>query len=304
MRIIFYGTPDFAVESLRALVEAGKQIVAVVTATDKWGGRNKSVLLESAVKKYAVSEGLLVLQPEKLKNPDFLEQIRALKPDLQIVVAFRMMPEVLWSMPPMGTFNLHGSLLPNYRGAAPINWAIINGEKETGVTTFFLKHEIDTGQIIYQEKTPIEAHETVEQVYNRLMAIGAKLVVKTVEDIEQGNVTTWPQDETIVSHAPKLFEETCQIDASKSAEAVHNFIRGLSPYPGAWMLFEGKKLKVYLSKVVENQEDFVAQGQTICGPKRFLLGTGEGGLVEFLEVQQEGKKRLDVKSFLNGYRPT
>ena len=304
MRIIFYGTPDFAVESLRALVEAGKQIVAVVTATDKWGGRNKSVLLESAVKKYAVSEGLLVLQPEKLKNPDFLEQIRALKPDLQIVVAFRMMPEVLWSMPPMGTFNLHGSLLPKYRGAAPINWAIINGEKETGVTTFFLKHEIDTGQIIYQEKTPIEAHETVEQVYNRLMAIGAKLVVKTVAHIEQGNVKTWPQDETIVSHAPKLFEETCQIDASKSAEPVHNFIRGLSPYPGAWMLFEGKKLKVYLSKVVQNQEDFVAQGQTICGPKRFLLGTGEGGLVEFLEIQQEGKKRMDVKSFLNGYRPT
>ncbi|MFN3316928.1 MAG: methionyl-tRNA formyltransferase, partial [Raineya sp.] len=232
MRIIFMGTPEFAVPSLQVLVENGYNIVGVVTAPDKPAGRGKQMQV-SEVKQYALSQNLPILQPEKLKSPDFLAELQALKADLQVVVAFRMLPEVVWAMPPIGTFNLHASLLPKYRGAAPINWAIINGETETGVTTFFLQHEIDTGNIIFQEKEPISPTDTAGSLYQRLMHKGAKLVLKTVQTIEKGDVQTFPQVGEI-THAPKIFRETCQIDWNKTSTEIYNFVRGLAPYPAAW----------------------------------------------------------------------
>jgi len=238
IRIVFMGTPDFAVESLKALVENGYQVVGVITAPDKPAGRGRQ-LCEPAVKKYAIENKLNVLQPEKLKNPEFIAELESLKADLQIVVAFRMLPEIVWNMPPMGTFNLHASLLPQYRGAAPLNWAIINGETETGVSTFLLSHEIDTGQIIFQEKVDIGENDSVGDLHDRMMAIGSALVLKTVDAIAEGKIEPIDQTKLIdnperIKHAPKIFKNDCRIDWTRDTESVRNMIRGLSPYPTAW----------------------------------------------------------------------
>lgn len=301
MRIVFMGTPDFAVPSLDILVQHGYNIVGVITATDKVGGRGKKKILESAVKKYAVSKGIKVLQPKNLKKPDFVEELRALKADLQVVVAFRMLPEVVWNMPPIGTFNLHGSLLPKYRGAAPINWAVIRGETQTGVTTFFLKHAIDTGNLLFQSKMPIGENDTVGEVHDKMMALGADLVLKTVQAIESGNYTAQPQDESLVSHAPKIFHETCQVDFSQSTVDVHNFIRGLSPYPTAWTQLEGKKLKLFrtLKSIEAHQHE---PGSFHSDNKSFLKIATQDGFVDVLELQIAGRKRMKIKDFLNGYQ--
>lgn len=239
LRIVYMGTPEFAVESLKRLVEGGYNVVAVITMPDKPMGRHGSVLQASPVKQYAVSQGLKVLQPERLKDEAFVEELRALKADLQIVVAFRMLPEVVWNMPPMGTFNLHASLLPQYRGAAPINWAVMNGDTETGITTFFLKHEIDTGEVIQQVKVPIADTDNVEIVYDKLMMLGGDLVLETVDAILNGTVKSIPQEEMFASEAelrpaPKIFKETCRIDWNKGVKGVYDHVRGLSPYPAAW----------------------------------------------------------------------
>lgn len=294
------GTPDFAVPSLQLLVENGYDIVGVVTATDKLGGRGGKQLLESAVKKYAVSQGLRVLQPRNLKSPDFVEELRSLEADLQIVVAFRMLPRVVWEMPPIGTFNLHGSLLPQYRGAAPINWAVINGETETGVTTFFLKHEIDTGQILFQSRMPIHENDTVGEVHDQMMNLGAELVLKTVQAIERGDYTPQPQDESRVSHAPKIFHDTCAIDFDQPTAVAHNFIRGLSPYPTAWTMLDGLKLKVFRTvKVIEAHDH--TPGSFHTDQKHFLRIATQDGYVEVLELQLQGRRRMGVRDFLNGY---
>lgn len=297
MRIIFMGTPEFAVPSLDILVKNGYDIVGVVTAPDKPAGRGQK-LLESDVKKYAVSQSLNILQPTNLKDPEFVEQLRSLKADLQIVVAFRMLPEVVWNMPPKGTFNLHGSLLPQYRGAAPINWAIINGEKETGVTTFMLKHEIDTGSIILQEKTPIGSDDNVGTVYERLMHIGADLVLKTVKAIQSDNYTLQAQPESgVLKHAPKIFKETCQIDFGKDALQNHNLVRGLSPYPAAYLLHEGKSYKVYKSAVVKGGSGAILD----TDHKTYVhFKCADGNYLSILEIQPEGKKRMPIDDFLRG----
>ena len=300
------GTPDFAVESLKALVEGGYNVVAAVTMPDKPAGRGHH-MITSAVKDYALSVGLPVLQPERLKAPEFLAELQALNAQLFIVVAFRMLPEVVWAMPSLGTFNLHGSLLPRYRGAAPINWAVINGDKETGVTTFFLKHEIDTGDLILQERIPIGEDENVGSVHDRMMVVGANLVTRTVdliiESVNTGKpVPTTPQDELLLSagqmsaealSAPKIFKETCEIDLSKTAREVKNFVRGLSPYPAAWTnLHIG-------DHVFENTKIF--EVQIVDHPTSLCLKAADGYL-DILSLQVPGKKRLNAKDFLNGLK--
>lgn len=305
MRIVFMGTPDFAVASLKKLVENNCEVVAVITAPDKPSGRGLQ-MHETPVKKYAVSQGIPVLQPEKLKNPEFLEELRSYKADLQIVVAFRMLPEVVWNMPPKGTFNLHGSLLPQYRGAAPINWAVMNGETETGVTTFFLRHEIDTGNIIFSEKFPISTNDTAGTVHDRMMEIGADLVLKTVRAIEGGEYPQIPQDfEVELKAAPKIFKETCEINWNQSAEKIRNFIRGLSPYPTAWTTLQGKNLKVFSSSVnasLLNQYSETSIGDFITDGKHYLAFRCEDNFLEINELQLEGKKRMGVEEFLRGFR--
>ena len=300
MRIIFLGTPEFAVPSLQILVENGYEIAAVVTATDKPTGRGGKIQM-SEVKQYALSQNLPVLQPEKLKSPEFLAQLQALKADLQIVVAFRMLPEAVWAMPPLGTFNLHASLLPKYRGAAPINWAIINGEKETGITTFFLQHEIDTGNIIFQEKELILPQDTAGDLYQRLMHKGAKLVLKTVQAIEKNQVFAQPQVGEI-THAPKIFRETCQIDWNKSAAEIHNFVRGLAPYPAAWTILAEKNCKIYEinpNPIILPEKakigDFFTDGKMLA----FKAATD---WIEVKDLQMEGKKRMLASEFLKGFR--
>lgn len=327
LRIVFMGTPEFAVASLDALVKAGCNIVGVVTAPDKPAGRGMK-MSESAVKKYAVEHGLNVLQPEKLKNPFFIDELKALQADLQIVVAFRMLPEIVWNMPPMGTINVHGSLLPQYRGAAPINWAVINGEKETGVTTFKLKHEIDTGDILLQEAFPIGEDETAGEVHDRMKEIGAALLVKTVEGLAEGTLKERPQTSFVSSessvedsesaathsqltthnlqlrHAPKIFTETCKIDFSKKVEEIHNLIRGLSPFPGAFTELQGKMLKIYRSKK-EVTDKAAPKSKTevfLTDGKTFLKFHCNNGFLHVLELQLEGKKRMSVEEFLRGYR--
>lgn len=300
LRIVYMGTPEFAVPALEQLVAAGWNIVGVITAPDKPKGRGQK-LIPSPVKEAALKYNLNVLQPTNLKSPEFLEELQKLKADLQIVVAFRMLPEVVWNMPPLGTFNLHASLLPDYRGAAPINWAIINGETETGVTTFFLKHEIDTGSIIFQEKVPILPEEDLGDVYTKLMNIGAKLVLKTVEAIAKDEVNPKPQDESkALHHAPKIYKETCQIDWKKNATEINNLIRGLSPYPAAWTLLQGKLCKIYKAKVhSENLSDKTA-GEWLSDGKNYLKFQCGAGHLEVLEIQLEGKKRMTIKDFLRG----
>ncbi len=294
------GTPDFAVPSLDILVKNGYDVVAVITATDKMGGRGGKKLLQSAVKKYAVANDIPVLQPKNLKNPDFIEELRSYKADLQIVVAFRMLPVVVWDMPPIGTFNLHGSLLPKYRGAAPIHWAVMSGEKETGVTTFFLKHEIDTGNILFSDKTPIGEHETTGDVHDRLMHIGAETVLKTVKAIESGDYEPQIQDESLVSHAPKLHDHTCEIDFDYPTEKVYNFIRGLSPYPVAWTTLDDKKLKIYQCRP-EYQGHEIEPGEFIHDKKTLKIATRDG-FIHLHELQLAGRKRMKVADFLNGYK--
>ena len=300
MRIVFMGTPEFAVPSLNILVENGYEVVAVVTATDKYGGRGGKQLIESAVKKYALEKNLPIIQPEKLKSPEFVNQLEALKPDLQVVVAFRMLPEIVWSLPRIGTFNLHGSLLPKYRGAAPINWAIIKGEKETGVTTFFITHEIDTGDILMQEKISIGENETAGELHDRMMFLGAETVLKTVKMIESGQYILQKQNEAEVSKAPKIFHETCKINFEQSAGQVHNFIRGLSPYPAAWTMLGEEQLKIYRSRKIAAAHT-LPPGTIQTDSKDYLKIATLDGFVEILELQLQGRKRMDVKSFLNGF---
>lgn len=301
LRIVFMGTPDFAVASLDALVGAGFNVVGVITVPDKPAGRGMS-LQQSAVKKYAVEKGLNVLQPEKLKDPQFIETLRGLKADLQVVVAFRMLPEVVWNMPPMGTVNLHGSLLPQYRGAAPINWAVINGEKETGPTTFRLKHEIDTGDILLQEKFAIGEDDTAGIVHDKMMVIGAELLVKTLQGLADGSLREVPQaTREMLRHAPKIFTDTCKIDWNKTTDEIHNLIRGLSPYPGAFTSLNYKTLKIYRSKK-EYGAPAVAPGTVETDKKSFLRFAAMDGYIYALEIQPEGKKRMPVEDFLRGYR--
>ncbi len=311
------GTPEFAVASLGALVKAGCNIVAVITAPDKPGGRGMQ-LQQSAVKNYAVENGLAVLQPEKLKNPDFLQELKDLHADLQVVVAFRMLPEAVWNMPPMGSVNLHGSLLPQYRGAAPINWAVINGEKETGVTTFKLKHEIDTGDILLQESFPIGENETAGDIHDRMKGIGAALLVKTIKGLAEGNLNETSQssivndDSSVVNgthspltthhslkHAPKIFTETCEINWNKPINEVYNLIRGLAPYPAAFTFLQGKKLKIYRADKILKAP--VSEPGFETDHKTYLHFACADGYISILELQLEGKKKMDIASFLRGY---
>ncbi len=306
LRIVFMGTPEFAVASLDALIKAGCNIVGVITAPDKPAGRGMQ-LQQSAVKKYAVEHNLKVLQPEKLKNPEFLTELKLLNADLQIVVAFRMLPEAVWNMPPMGSVNLHGSLLPQYRGAAPINWAVINGEKETGVTTFKLKHEIDTGDILLQQSFTIGENETAGEVHDRMKEIGAAVLVETVKGLAANTLKETPQLSTVncqlstIKHAPKIFTETCKIDFSKPVDEVHNLIRGLSPFPGAFTFLNGKMLKIYKSEK-EAGSNNAAPGAFNTDNKTFLKIACAGGFVLVKELQLEGKKKMLVEDFLRGYR--
>ncbi len=292
------GTPDFAVPSLKILIDNGYKVLAVVTAPDKPGGRKG--MLQSAVKTFALAHGLNVLQPVKLKDPEFLATLKSLNADLHVVVAFRMLPEAVWAMPPLGTMNVHGSLLPKYRGAAPINWAIIRGEQETGVSTFLLQHEIDTGDLLFQEKTPIGENETAGEVYNRLMEMGARLLLRSVKALETGSAQPIPQADIEATHAPKIHTDTCQINFAQSTAAVHNFIRGLSPYPGAWTMLDGKLLKILRTEketaaaVPEKAGEFVAEGN-----KALKISTLDG-YVRVLELQLEGKRRMSAQEFLNG----
>lgn len=300
MKIVFMGTPDFAVPSLDILLENGYDVVGVITSTDKWGGRGNKKLLESDVKKYALEKGLNILQPKNLKSPKFQAELRALEADLQIVVAFRMLPKSVWDMPPLGTMNLHGSLLPQYRGAAPIHWAVVNGAKESGVTTFLLQHEIDTGDLLLQAKTDIGENETTGELYNRLKLIGADLMLESVQAIEKGDYQLQAQDDSKVCHAPKIFHQDCQIDFDKTTLEVHNFIRGMSPVPTAWTLLDGEKLKVFKA-----EKELIAHSQTPgtieTDAKRFLKIATKDGYINLLDLQLTKRKRMDIKSFLNGY---
>lgn len=303
LRIVYFGTPEFAVASLKALVEAGANVVAVVTAPDKPAGRGRK-LQESDVKRYAVSQGLPVLQPKNMKSESFIEELRSYKADIQVVVAFRMMPEMVWSMPPMGTVNVHGSLLPQYRGAAPINWAIINGEKETGVTTFRLKHEIDTGNILLQRKVAISEDDNVGQIYEKLMNEGAELLVETVKGLATDTLTEIPQDDVPVEelkHAPKIFKEDTRIDWNRSASEIHNLIRGLSPYPAAFTELQDSTMKIYKDKYELASHD-VAIGSYDTDGKTYLRFAAKDGWVYAEDVQMQGKKRMSVSDFLRGFR--
>jgi methionyl-tRNA formyltransferase len=303
MRIVFMGTPDFAVASLDILVQHGYDVVGVITAPDKPAGRGLQ-LQESAVKKYAVSKGLKVLQPEKLKNPEFLEELRALKADLQVVVAFRMLPEAVWDMPPLGTINVHASLLPDYRGAAPINWAIINGEKTSGVTTFKLQHAIDTGNILYNAQVNIREDETAGELHDDLMQTGAQVLLKTVNALAAGIAEEKPQpelDHAEIKHAPKIFKEDCRINWEQPLEKIYNLVRGLSPYPTAWTTLQDKQLKIFKA-VKEYTQPSVAPGQPVTDQKTFLKIAAPDGYLVLQEIQLEGKKKMDVEAFLRGYR--
>lgn len=304
MNIIFMGTPDFAVASLDALVQAGHTIVGVVTAADKPAGRGQK-LGESAIKKYALEKGFNLLQPVKLKDPDFLQQLKNLNADLQVVVAFRMLPEVVWAMPPKGTINLHGSLLPQYRGAAPINWAIINGEKQSGVSTFLLKQEIDTGDILFSETAAILPTDTAGDLHDKLMKIGAQLLVKTVQAIERNNYVPMPQpmgsEVVSLQHAPKIFKEDCLINWDMPVQKVFNRIRGLSPYPTAFCYLQEKTLKLFQVDI-DHTIPKVRPGQMETDSKSVLRFACQDGFINVKELQLEGKKRMSVADFLRGVR--
>ena len=300
MRIIFMGTPDFAVASLKKLVEEGENVVAVVTATDKLGGRGGKQLLQSPVKLYALSQGIPVLQPERLKSKEFINQLKEYKADVQIVVAFRMLPEVIWNMPARGTFNLHGSLLPKYRGAAPINWAIIRGEKVTGVTSFKLKQEIDTGDWVLREEVPIFESDTAGTVHDRMMLTGADVVFKTIQMLKDGNIVFQAQNDGDASLAPKIFHEDCQINFDHKVEDIYNFIRGLSPYPGAYFFFNGLETKILQCKPVLSEHKF-QNGFVDIGKKYFHVYCVDG-YINITELKMEGKRQMSVTEFLNGWK--
>ena len=325
MRIVFMGTPEFAVESLKALVEGGYNVVGVVTQPDKPVGRHQETLQPPAVKVYAESVGLPILQPVKMKDIEFLEQLRALKADLQVVVAFRMLPEVVWSMPRFGTFNVHAALLPQYRGAAPINWAVINGETETGVTTFFLDKDIDTGRIIKRKYFPIPDSANVEYVYDGLMRLGAKLAIETIDllcekvadDFDADkilsvmNEITEAQDESSdLRHAPKIFKETCEINWHQEAITIYNFVRGLSPYPGAWSKMvslddaaaPATKMVLKIFEVAKTEKAVIAEPGTFTVENKKVYVNTNDFLLELKELQLSGKKRMDSRSFLNGFK--
>lgn len=305
LRIVFMGTPAFAVASLDALVQAGCNIVAVVTAPDKPAGRGMQ-LQQSAVKQYAVAHALPVLQPVKLKDPAFLESLQQLQPDVQVVVAFRMLPEIVWNMPPRGTINLHGSLLPHYRGAAPINWAVINGETTTGVTTFQLQHQIDTGNILMRKSMSIGPNETAGEVHDRMMHIGAELLLETVKGIAAGTLQAMPQEQLLeqatqpVHHAPKLFTETCHINFQQPVAVVHNLVRGLSPYPGAFTSLHGKMLKIYRSGI-ETTQPAETPGTVVSDRQKVLKFACTDGYLLAQEIQLEGKRKMQIADFLRGY---
>ncbi len=308
LRIVFFGTPDFAVESLRLLVEGGYNVVGVVTMPDKPAGRGHK-MLQSAVKQYAVQQGLHLMQPERLKDESFVNELRSLNAQLHIVIAFRMLPEVVWGMPPLGTFNLHASLLPKYRGAAPINWAVMNGDKETGVTTFFLKHEIDTGDVIQQKSIEIGRTDNVEVVHDRLMKLGADMVIDTVDAIIAGTVKPIPQDQMLTAGeqptpAPKIFTETCRVDWNRPAEQVYNHIRGLSPYPAAWSELVDKAGNALHVKIFATGEP-VPKGSAVPGTitadgKRLVVDCADGSL-EILSLQLSGKRRMPAPDFMRGF---
>ncbi len=308
MKIIFLGTPEFAVDSLRILVENGYDVVGVITATDKPAGRGQKLAI-SAVKEYAMQNGLKVLQPIKMNDPQFLEEVKKLNADLQIVVAFRMMPEALWSMPPLGTFNLHGSLLPQYRGAAPINRAIMNGEKKTGLTTFFLKHEIDTGNIIFREEIPIEENENAGELHDRMKVVGADLVLQTVKAIENGNVVEQSQQSFLdagekIIEAPKIFKEDGRLDFSKPIHALHNQIRGLSPFPGAYFELKMPNDQVISIKILKAHPEpggTVLTHELITDGKKMLKISAADGFINVLEIQVPGKKRMKTQELLSGF---
>lgn len=332
LRIVFMGTPEFAVESLKSLVEGGYNVVAVVTQPDKPVGRHQDTLQPSQVKQYALSKGLPVLQPVKMKDPEFVEQLRSYQADLQVVVAFRMLPEVVWDMPRFGTFNVHAALLPQYRGAAPINWAVINGETETGVTTFFLDHDIDTGRIIMQKPFAIPDDADVEYVYDGLMHLGAEIAVETIDRLiaSDGNIASMPQDEmittdTVLHSAPKIFKDTCRIDFNQPAKKVYDFIRGLSPYPGAWTEIQKEGGKAQVLKVfktsktgkavagssanaaaVENAASSENVASSVVGTLRLegksLQIACADEWLQLDTIQISGKKRMEARDFLNGMR--
>lgn len=312
LRIVYMGTPDFAVESLKALVEGGYNVVGVVTMPDKPIGRHGSVLQASPVKQYAVEKGLKVLQPVKLKDEAFVEELRSLNADLQIVVAFRMLPEVVWNMPRLGTFNLHASLLPQYRGAAPINWAVINGDTETGITTFFLQHEIDTGRVIQQVKVPISDTDNVGDVHDRLMMLGGQLVVETVDNIINGTVTSVEQDDMLAEGedlrpAPKIFHDTCRIDwKGMNMKQIYDFIRGLSPYPAAWTeLVNGDKVlsvKIFEAEKLPADSSQYSRGMILTDGKSEVKVAVDGGFLRVKTLQIAGKKKMQTEEFLRGYK--
>lgn len=305
MKIVFMGTPQFAVASLDALIQAGSDVVGVITAPDKPAGRGQKVS-EPAVKEYAVANGLKVLQPTNLKDPQFLEELRSLNAELQVVVAFRMLPEEVWTMPAKGTINLHASLLPQYRGAAPINWVLINGEKESGVTTFFLKHEIDTGDILFTEKITLTGHETAGELHDRLMNKGAGLLVKTVKAVESGRYNKSPQTSILaedieLKQAPKIFKDHCNIDWNQLSESVYNLIRGLSPSPAAYTILNGKTFKIFRAESLPDQPG-IQPGGFLTDNKTYLKFAAQDGFISVTDVQLEGKKRMDIKEFLRGVK--
>ncbi len=303
LKIVFMGTPEFAVASLDALVQAGCNIAAVVTAPDKPAGRGMK-LQSSAVKIYALEKGIPVLQPEKLRNPEFIETLQSYKADLQVVVAFRMLPEIVWNMPPLGTINVHGSLLPQYRGAAPLNWAIINGDTETGITTFRLQHEIDTGDILLQEKLEIGKEETAGELHDRMKVLGASVLLKTIKAIAENQLQAMPQkdlQQEPIRHAPKIFTETCRINWNEGVDHIHNLVRGLSPFPGAFTRFQDKTLKIYRAGKEILAHD-AAPGSFLTDHKTYLKFAAADGYLYVKEIQLEGKKKMKVEDFLRGYR--
>lgn len=298
LRVIFMGTPEFAVASLEILLQNKVNVVAVITAPDKPQGRGQKITY-SPVKECALKYNVPVLQPTNLKSEEFVSALRSYKADLQVVVAFRMLPEVVWAMPVIGTFNLHASLLPQYRGAAPINWAIINGEKETGVTTFFLQHDIDTGSIIFQETEPIHPDDTAGTLYERLMHKGAKLVLKTVQAIANKRYTSTPQQETSSKHAPKIFKETCEIKWGQNTNTIINFVRGLNPYPSAWATINGKFFKIHRVSGTSGPATH-APGEFITDSKKYLNFRTADGWISIEELQPEGKKKMSIEEFFRG----
>ena len=299
-RIVFMGTPDFATESLKRLVENNYNIVGVVTAPDRPAGRGQKIKF-SSVKEYAVSQNLQVLQTEKLKNPQFIDELKNLEADLFVVVAFRMLPEIVWRLPAKGTFNLHGSLLPRYRGAAPINWAVINGDKETGVTTFFIEKDIDTGNIIFQEKLSISDKDTAGNIHNKLMHIGSELVCKTIDAIESNKAPNSPQLNETATHAPKIFKADCKVNWDENSVDIHNKIRGLSPYPTAWTSIDKDKTLKLFSSSYENANHNETIGKILISNNKEMKVAAKDGFVHIHELQLSGKKRMKTEDFLRGY---